>query len=159
MVYHYFYTDAYQDEASPELGTEVDALAEEYPQQTSGNGECKRYDADDDDWQEDVFPTGHVGAGERDAHCQGVDTGSYGQSQYYFQLAGIEAVLVIVIAHSFLDHTDAEDSQQTECNPVVETLYQMIEAAGAEPSYKRHQCLKQSEKEGHDEAGTPTHLA
>ena len=146
MVYHYFNPDANQDDARPKLGAEVDALAEVYPQQTSGDGEGKRHEADDDNRQENLLPAGHAGAGERDAHRQGVDTGSDGQHQQGSEAGRVE-VMVFFVAEALLNHLGPEEEQQPEGYPVVELLDEVVEVGRSTPAYQGHDGLKQAEEQ------------
>ena len=64
MLGQYLHTDADEDDTCPELGTEVDTLTEEDPDEAAQHGEQERHDADDDHRPEDALEGVHASTSE-----------------------------------------------------------------------------------------------
>jgi hypothetical protein len=58
-------------------------------------------------------------------------------------------VLAIFVLEGFHYHASAQEGKDTECNPMVNTFYQVAEKTGAYPSQQRHQSLEKAEADGH----------
>lgn len=83
-----------------------------------------------------------------DAHRQCVDTCRHGKKQLTGQLRRIEMSFLLTSERVFY-HLAAKKCQKSESYPMVYGFEVMTEITCAQPSYKRHHCLKKAEQKCH----------
>lgn len=86
---------------------------------------------------------------KRNTYRQCIDAGCHGQSEHHLQAGRVILVLAIFVLEGFHYHASAQEGKDTECNPMVNTFYQVAEKTGAYPSQQRHQSLEKAEADGH----------
>lgn len=79
---------------------------------------------------------------KRNTYRQCIDAGCHGQSEHHLQAGRVILVLAIFVLEGFHYHASAQEGKDTECNPMVNTFYQVAEKTGAYPSQQRHQSLE-----------------
>ena len=123
------------DTADP-LRLALKACAEEVADPHTQHGEGKRDYTDEGDGGDNT----DLQESKRDAHSQRINTGGHGHREHG---AGREGGIDrLGLSKGFLDHVGADQREQHEGDPMVDTQYIRTELLGKQIAKKRHSRLK-----------------
>jgi hypothetical protein len=144
MGNQYSYTDSDEDNPSEKFSPFSGEFTEFFPAFEADN-RCQESDETDNTGSKGDI---HLQAGECQADSEGIDTGGDRQGKQEESPGEIRLRGVIGFPERFPYHFTADETQQPESYPVVETGDKLDDRRAEEPSEHRHQSLEEAESQG-----------